>query len=177
MRDTNLIEDLRLLHPPDWNGAGWIAAALLVLATAGLWFAWRNRKQPIAVTSPSADEALAAWAEAMREIERCSALLRTELSREYAIAATGVVRRYLERRFGLHAPRLTTEEFFAAVRVAGSLPEAHRGSLGDYLTLCDLMKFGRALAESAELQQLHQAAIRLIVESRPAPASPAPATP
>jgi hypothetical protein len=169
MRDTNLIEDLRRLHPPEWNGAVWLAAALLALAGTVLWLAWRKRRRHIALVVPSADEAQAAWEEAMREIERCSALLRAEASREYAIAATGVVRRYLERRFGLHAPRLTTDEFLVAVQLGDNLPEPHRESLGRYLTLCDLMKFGRAVAESAELQQLHQAAVRLIVESRPAP--------
>jgi hypothetical protein len=168
MRDTNLIEDLRLLHPPEGGGAIWAAAAFVLLAGAGLWWAWRRRNR-VTLAPPSADEALAAWNEAMREIERCSALLRAEASRDYAIAATGVVRRYVERRFGLQAPRLTTEEFFAAVRGQGVLAVAHQESLGRYLTLCDLMKFGRAIAESAELQQLHQAAVRLIVESRPPP--------
>ncbi len=173
MRDTNLIEDLRLLHPPEVSAAVWVFVALLLVAGAAVWLARRRRKR-ITPRPPSPDESLAAWEEAMRELERCSAWLRTEASRDYAIAATGVVRRYLERRFGLHAPRLTTEEFFVAVRVGDLLPEPHRESLGRYLVLCDLMKFGRAIAESVELQQLHQAAVNLVMDSRPLPSGPAP---
>ena len=174
MRDTNLIEDLRLLHPPEVPAGIWFLIALLLLAGAAMWWAQRRRKR-ITPRPPSPDEVLAAWEEALRELERCSVLLRTEASREYAIAATGVVRRFLERRFGLHAPRLTTEEFFVAVRVGNLVPEPHRESLGRYLVLCDLMKFGRAIAESIELQQLHQAAVKLVMDSRPAPSVPAPA--
>ena len=168
MRDTNLIEDLRPLHPPDFTALIWGCAVLVVVTGAAMAYARWTRKR-ITLALPSVDEALAAWEEAMRELERCSTLLRAEASRQYAIAATGVVRRYLERRFGLHAPRLTTEEFFLAVQVDENLPGPHRESLRRYLTLCDLMKFGRAVAESAELQQLHQAAVSLVVESRPSP--------
>ena len=149
----------------------WVIGALLLAAGATVWYARRQRRR-ITPWPPSPDEALAAWEEALRELERCSALLRTEASREYAIAATGVVRRYLERRFGLHAPRLTTEEFFVAVQVTNVLAEPHQESVGRYLVLCDLMKFGRALAELVELQQLHQAAVRLVMESRPTPPVP-----
>ena len=176
MRDTNLIEDLRLLHSPEVPAGVWFLIALLSFAGAAMWLArWRRKR--ITPRPPSPDEALAAWEEALRELERCSVLLRTEASREYAIAATGVVRRFLERRFGLHAPRLTTEEFFVAVRVGNLVPEPHRESLGRYLVLCDLMKFGRAIAESIELQQLHQAAVNLVMDSRPEPSGPAPVTP
>jgi hypothetical protein len=171
MRDTNLIEDLHLLHPPEVAAAAWIIGALLLLAGAAVGYA-RHRRRRITPRPPSPDEALAAWEEAMRELERCSALLRTEASREYAIAATGVLRRYLERRFGLHAPRLTTEEFFDAARLPNVLPEPHGESVGRYLALCDLMKFGRAIAELGELQLLHQTALRLVMDSRPSPPVP-----
>ncbi len=173
MRDTNLIEDLRLLHPPDLRALVWATVILLALAGAAVWFARRRARRRITARPPSADEALAAWEEALRALERCASLLRAEASRDYAIAATGVVRRYLERRFGLHAPRLTTEEFFIAVRVGNVLPEPHRESVGHYLSLCDLMKFGRAVAETAELEQLHQAAVSLVMDSRPTPVAPA----
>ena len=173
MRDPNLIEDLRLLHPPELRAGIWVLVVLLLLVGATVWLARRRRKR-ITPRPTSPDEALAAWEEALRELERCSAWLRTEASRDYAIAATGVVRRYLERRFGLHAPRLTTEEFFVAVRVGDLLPEPHREPLRRYLTRCDLMKFGRAIAELVELQQLHQAAVSLVMDSRPTPPVPAP---
>jgi hypothetical protein len=44
--------------------------------------------------------------------------------------------------------------------------------LAEYLKLCDLLKFGRAVAETAELEQLHAAAVGFVTTSRPATARP-----
>ena len=58
-----------------------------------------------------------------------------------------VVRQYLENRFGLQAPEMTTEEF---LHIAASVPvddstllQDHREPLRDFLTECDLVKFAK----------------------------------
>lgn len=67
---------------------------------------------------------------------------------------TLVVRRYVERRHGIRAPRQTTEEFLSAVRGRPEFPRETVGRLGDFLAAADLVKFAgvsatRATAESA----------------------------
>lgn len=166
MRDTNLIEDLRLLAPPDWSWVWWVAlGALVVAGTALAILQWRRRSIRRVAATPG--QALAAWEAALRELERLVPLLRTDASREYALAATAVLRRYLEQRYGLHAPLLTTEEFLVAAQATDALPEAQRESLRRLLPLCDLIKFGRAIAETEELRTLHETAVRLVMDSRP----------
>ena len=91
--------------------------------------------------------------------------------RAYAIAVSGVVRRYLERRFGLLAPRRSTEEFLAEARTAGRLDESHQRNLADFLAACDFLKFARATAEVAELEQIHATAVRFVTDTQPPPSA------
>ena len=165
MPTTNLIEDLRLLSPPSYAWLLWLALALVALGVA--WKLWRRLARPAASPVPAA--APDVWEETLRELERLLLLLRPDQSRAYAIASTTLLRGYLERRFGIHAPRLATEEFLLAARQSPALPEAHRTRLGDYLRICDLLKFGRAVAETAELRQLHEAAVEFVSASKPVP--------
>ncbi len=167
MRDTNLIEDLRHLMPPDWSWVLWLGAFVAMTAVMAMWWS-SHRRRRLTVRPPSPDAALAAWEEAMRALEHLSALLVPEESRAYAVGSTGVLRRYLERRHGLHAPRLTTEEFLDAACQTPVLPAEQRAALGEFLGGGDLMKFGRAVAEADELRQLHEAAVAFVLATRPA---------
>jgi hypothetical protein len=169
MTETNLIEDLRLLHPPSyvWVLGLAVVASGLVLVT---WFV--RRRVPLAI-APDSVNPLTVWEETLRELERLVPLLRPDQSRAYAMASTSLVRRYLERRFNVAAPRLATEEFLAAARHSAALGEEDRSRLGEYLHWCDLLKFGRAMAETSELGRLHQAAVEFVTRSRP-PGPPQP---
>jgi hypothetical protein len=104
---------------------------------------------------------------ALAELERLAPLMRTDRSRDYAIAATGVLRSYIEARFGLHAPRLTTEEFLVAARRSPTLPAADQAALGCFLERCDLCKFGRFVAAVDELRDLQASAVAFVLKSRP----------
>jgi len=165
MPSTNLIEDLRLLSPPSYAWLLWLALALVALGMA--WGFWRRFARRTVKPEPVATPDV--WEETLRELERLLPLLRPDQSRAYAIASTSLLRRYLERRFGLEAPRLATEEFLLAARQSPALPEPHRAKLGEYLRLCDLMKFGRAVAETPELLRLHEAAVEFVSTSQPPP--------
>ena len=101
-------------------------------------------------------------------------MLCAEHSREYGIQSTGVLRCYIEARYLLPAPRLATEEFLIEAGKSPALPADHRASLGRFLELCDLCKFGRAVASAEELRQLHAAAVAFVLASRPESPTQAP---
>ncbi len=164
MTETNLIEDLRRLSPPDYS---WLEAILfLVLFGAGLYavtrFLRRRREAELPVLAGTA-----LWDSALEQLEALTHLLASEHSREYGIRSTEILRGYVEARYTLRAPTLATEEFLASAMSSSALPREHRVSLGHFLELCDLLKFARHMGSADELRQLHAAAVAFIVASRP----------
>lgn len=172
MMDTNLIEDLRRLAPPDYRWLTVVVSALALLLV-GVWL-WRRFRGSSLVSGAVSTAVLARapWETALAELERLTALLRPEASREYGIAATAVVRTYIEQRYRLQAPLLATEEFLRAASRAAELPPEHRPHLARFLEHCDLFKFGRYQASAGELGDLHAAAIQFVMASA-APAATA----
>ena len=164
MNSTNLIEDLRLLSPPNYGG--WLALGIAGILTLGFFVFVRRRLHRAAVDAiapPGAD----LWDVALAELERLTSLLNREHSRDYAIQSTGILRRYIEARYALRAPTLATEEFLVMAGGSPALPADHRVSLREFLELCDLLKFGRYLASATELGPLHATAVAFVIASRP----------
>jgi hypothetical protein len=52
-----------------------------------------------------------------------------------------VLRGYIENRFGIHAPRRTTEEFLSDITRGAPFAAEHQALLGEFLRDCDLVKF------------------------------------
>lgn len=167
MNNTNLIEDLRLLSPPNYTV--WWAAALLVLAAGGVFLLIRRRRAQGMIMGES-NSGPPLWDLALAELERLTHLLQREHSRDYGIGSTKIMRKYIENRYSLRAPKLATEEFLKICCDSPAIPQVHQVSLKRYLELCDLLKFGRYVGSTTELLPLHEAAVNFILASRPDPA-------
>jgi hypothetical protein len=167
-----LIDDLRLLEPPEpWRVNPWIAAALILLAL-GVWWYVRHRRATHDVRQQAKLEK-AAYHDALADLEKLFALVDQEQSRPYAIESSAIVRRYIESRFQLSAPRRSTEEFLVEATKSPSLAPEYQALLAEFLRICDLLKFARTLANRSELHQLHEAAVRFVKETHRTPAAPA----
>ena len=99
----------------------------------------------------------------------------TEQARPYAIESSAIIRRYIEVRFDLAAPKRSTEEFLAEAQQSPNLAPEYQTLLADFLQCCDLLKFARTLADRNELVQLHDAAIRFVKETAPSREQASPA--
>jgi hypothetical protein len=142
------------------------AGALGALALAG-WGLRRLRRRPVPAPTPSC------WA--LAELDRLEGLKLAEAGRvdAYHTRLSEIVRRYLELRFQLRAPRQTTEEFLAAAPQAGVLSAEQQVLLREFLGRCDLAKFGRAAFSPAECHALGGMArdfVTATAEAAPAPA-------
>src|SRR5205814_632429 len=73
-----------------------------------------------------------------------------------------VVRRYLEARFNLQAPRQTTAEFLTGLRGSGVLSTEAKDLVGSLLERCDLAKFARADFSAPDCRKSAQSARRLV---------------
>jgi hypothetical protein len=168
---TNIIDDLRLLEAPGplppWF---WLVAAVCV---AGLvyYLTWR-RRHPAEAAARAAAEAQQAYEDALAELERVHKHLSRENCRPYAIEVSGIVRRYIERRFDIRAPRRSTEEFLAEARRARELPEKYQDKLAHFLQCCDFLKFAKGFADVDELELLHKAAVIFVAETQLQAAAP-----
>ena len=164
MLADDLIDDVRLLEPPEpfhfnpWLLGGAVAALLVLW-----WFILFCRRRSAARAQARAVEQ--AHADALAELGRLFALVDQEQSRPYAIESSAIIRRYIEARFALSAPRQSTEEFLAEAEHSPKLLPAHQSLLGDFLRVCDLLKFARTFANRSELRQLHDAAVRFVKET------------
>ena len=168
LADAGLIDDLRLLEPPEpFRINPWmLAAAVGVLLLLWFFVRYLRTTRGARVQARAAEQA---YTDALADLERLFALVDREESRPYAIESSAIIRRYIETRFALSAPRRSTEEFLVEAQQSPKLAAAHQASLREYLRVCDLLKFARTSANRTELTQLHEAAVRFVKETRHAP--------
>lgn len=153
------------LDPPaarsDWRALWPPLAIALALLLAGIAF-WLWRRGSSRRIQISAYEAAR---------NRLAALARDgsptpELLDAWYVELSAIVRRYLEDRFNLRAPELTTEEFLREARRTAELTEAHRSLLTQFLEDCDRVKFAGYRPDNAESQAAFERAETFIEQTR-----------
>ncbi len=136
---------------PDIGGVPWtlvigIASIAAVIGSGSVlaFRAWRARRK-IAAQRSAYDEAVAR----LRALGDRGAPGEAEAD-AWFVDLSGIVRAYLERRYDIRAPELTTEEFLQEMSRAGELTSEHRGMLTAFLERCDQVKFAGYRPESSE---------------------------
>lgn len=86
------------------------------------------------------------------------------LFKDYYIELTHVVRRYVERKYRLRAPKLTTEEFLAQATGSGRFTDGTVRFLGDFLSAADMVKFAASEATPSMADSAASLARRYISE-------------
>jgi hypothetical protein len=84
----------------------------------------------------------------------------------FFVELSDIVRHYLEDRFELRAPELTTEEFLDAVSGSPDLSREHQELLQQFLRQADLVKFAGLQPGQSDIQRALQAAVRFLDETR-----------
>jgi len=86
----------------------------------------------------------------------------------FFVELSALVRWYLENRFDLRAPELTTEEFLDSMSRSPGLSPEHQALLRDFLHRADLVKFANFLPSAEDIDQSVIAARRFLEETRQA---------
>jgi hypothetical protein len=167
--------DLRDVKPPepipvDWQPYYWIGGTLLaLLALIALVYrlAARPRRTAPAAPPPPPDVVALTALDALRS----RALVERGAFKEFYSALSDIVRRYLEDRFQVRAPEMTTEEFLVVTARDGRLAPPHRRLLGEFLTESDLVKFARHIPAIADTERAFAAARRFVAETAARPTS------
>ena len=135
-----------------------IGGGVLVLTAAAIY--WYRRKQKTPVKSAT-EIALAD----LKKIEASYDLVTAEV---FANRAAQTVRSYISARFGLAAPRRTTEEFLRDLAKQDGLSfTGESDHLKAFLKSCDLAKFAGSNLTTAQREDLLQSA-RNFVAAAPA---------
>jgi hypothetical protein len=157
------VEDIRDIRGPKFIFPPWLlpaviaGAALLALGALGLWRWLRRRRQP---------RALLPFEIALQRLEEMRALMQPAAAREFSIAVSDVVRRYIEERFGVTATHRTTEEFLHDLLESSHAPLArHRALLSEFLQQCDLVKFAGMSLTLHNMESLHHSARAFVLET------------
>ncbi len=75
-------------------------------------------------------------------------LIQQGLVKPFYQRISGILRRYIEDRFGLRAPERTTEEFLHELKYARPFGDEDRDLLADFLKHCDMVKFAEYRPDS-----------------------------
>jgi hypothetical protein len=107
-----------------------------------------------------------AYAVAMDRLERLAALPEGEAVDAWYVALSAAVRAYIEDRYRIRAPELTTEEFLSEARRVADLTDEHRALLSEFLAGCDRVKFAGHRPGAAESGTALETARQFVEETR-----------
>ena len=140
-----------------WILASVIASAAAVLAGIRGWAWWQMRTQRRSAYDVAKGD-LDALIMAPRPNERQMDVFFVQLS--------GIIRHYLENRFGLRSPELTTEEFLDELAKSPDLVRSHQRLLREFLHRADLVKFAHLVPDSADVEVSLDSARRFLESTR-----------
>ena len=123
-------------------------ASLIVLTIIGLaiWYGRRFFRKKQVAPSPR-ERALAALARIESEVEKIPPY-------QFSIRVSDILRRYVMEQFDLPMTRQTSVEFLNAIASAANFSDDEKNLLADFLNRCDLIKFARYEATTADSRLL-----------------------
>ncbi len=86
---------------------------------------------------------------------------------QFFVELSSIIRQYLEQRFRLRAPELTTEEFLVLISRSPDMSDEHQVLLRDFLHRADLVKFARFTPSENDIHLSIEAARKFLHETRP----------
>lgn len=143
---------------------GWLIAGIvgLVVLAVGCYrlLRWLRDREPPEIIIPAHRWAL----DRLDRLAEARLIERGE-THEYYFRLSDIVRGYVERRFSILAPEMTTDEFTEVLRNDRVLEEPHRRLLGPFLEACDLVKFARHVPGREEADGAFESARSFVIES------------
>lgn len=162
---STALEDIRDIRGPESAQPDWLLPALLagVLLLAVALYAvqrWRRRVR----VGPE----LSLQERALQRLDAIRFQTPPLAAPAFAVAASDIVRRYIEERFGISATRRTTDEFLADILTSrASDLIRHRIPLQEFLQRCDYAKFAGAAVELDGVEGIYRGARTFVSETAP----------
>ena len=160
--NTEGLNDIR--GPVALPGDGWWLWLLLAVVVTGVlvavfFFFRRKARRPVVQPKP-----VPPWEKALAELARLEQLSpkgEAEVKQFYFLLS-GVVRLYIEERFDIRAPEMTTEEFMERARCSPALSQSQKDFLNNFLNVSDMVKFARFEPSSGDRAESLASARRFV---------------
>ena len=130
--------------------------SFLVLAVLGLigWWIARRLRRPKPEQTPRA--------RALELLQRARGEINGLTPYQFSIRVSDILRRYVTEQYQLPVTRQTSVEFLETLAKSSPFSEEDRTLLGDFLNRCDLIKFARYEATTADSELLIEEATRFV---------------
>jgi Domain of unknown function (DUF4381) len=133
-----------------------VVAAVVGLAVLGLLVgALIRRRKPAAAPKSPRERALEALGRIEEQIESLNPY-------RFSIRVSDILRRYVTEQYELPVTRQTSVEFLEGLRIKSPFSDDERALLEDFLNRCDLIKFARYDATTADSRMLLEEATRFV---------------
>lgn len=140
----------------------WLLAALVVMG-ASLPFVWRAY---VAASTRRRQQSAYEVARSGLDALLSGGLPSAGTMDAFYVQLSLIVRSYLEDRFGLRSPELTTQEFLTEMGRSPDLARSHQQLLRDFLEQADLVKFAGHRPGAEAVSESISAAQRFLEETR-----------
>ena len=161
-------EELRDIKPPldlpfDYRFLVVIIIILLILIIiAALLYLNKNKAKGKPGIPKTADE-LALERILMLKAKNLPSLGKIK---EYFSELSDILRRYIEDRFHLDAPEMTTQEFLETIKKSDTLRPQQKNLLKEFLNCCDMVKFAKYNPSTEEVEQGIPLVIQFVDETK-----------
>ncbi|MBL7081694.1 MAG: hypothetical protein ISS44_03915 [Candidatus Omnitrophica bacterium] len=164
-------DDIKDIKPPVYFQTDYLIlivfGLIVLLISLLLWIVFvikkRKKKQKNLILPPRPADQIAYEA---LEALRAKGLPALGEIKQYYFELSDIIRRYIENRFNIKAPEMTTEEFLSSLRNTTDLLAAHKNLLKEFLCLCDIVKFAKYGPTQKEINDSFSAAKKLIDETK-----------
>ena len=142
----------------------WIGGVLLLAALVALAVWLVRRRRAAAEERKPRDPA---YIVALRELDkwRGDKFWAPDKQKMFYSGITDTLKTYIEDRFGIDAPEMTTAELFAALKEAEDLPEELREQTRELFECADFVKFAKHIASEEDNARALPTAVRFVTST------------
>jgi len=151
--------------PNVWRRHWWlgpVVGLVTLLVTILILRRLARRRSELAEAEIPAHE----WARSMLAALAADDLISAGEVQEFHYRVSGVLRGYIERRFHLLAPEMTTEEFLTEASSDARFGDTHREGLQAFLTSCDVVKYALHRPDAAQCGETLEYASDYVEQTR-----------
>ena len=143
-----------------WIAGLWLLATLVILAVCLMQLRRRRKAGADKPKDP-------AYIVALRELDkwRGDRFWAPDKQKSYYSGITDALKNYIEDRFGVDAPEMTTAELFDALKQAEDLPAELREELRELFECADFVKFAKHTASQEENARALPTAVRFVTST------------